>query len=107
VLEKFCPVIWAALAANAATGVLVFLGHLYKAATNPVYYAKLTFIAVGVVLVLKITNEALRHSTGEGPWGRVRYGWPRHPRFLGSARSRRVPTTAHRSPRFSIRETAG
>jgi hypothetical protein len=64
-LEKFYPIIWTALAANAATGVLLFLGYPYKAATNPVFYAKLTFIAVGIVLVLKIRNEVLRRVPGD------------------------------------------
>jgi hypothetical protein len=68
VLEKFYPVIWTAFAANAVSGVLLFLGYPYKAATNPVFYAKLTFIAVGIILVLKIRNEVLRPyltSSGE------------------------------------------
>ena len=61
-LEKFHPVIWIAFAANAVTGVLLFLGYPYKAATNPVFYAKLCFIAVGVILVLKIRDEVLRRG---------------------------------------------
>jgi hypothetical protein len=64
-LEKFHPVIWVALAANAVSGVLLFLGYPYKAATNPVFYAKLTFIAVGIVLVLKIRNEVLRRAPAD------------------------------------------
>ena len=63
-LEKFHPVIWIAFAANAGSGVLLFLGYPYKAATNPVFYAKLTFIAVGIILVRKIRNEVLRAGPG-------------------------------------------
>jgi hypothetical protein len=65
-LEKFHPVIWIAFAANAVSGVLLFLGYPYKAATNPVFYAKLCFIAVGIFLVLKIRDEVLRGSPVPG-----------------------------------------
>ena len=66
VLERFYPVIWTAFAANAISGVLLFLGYPYKAVTNPVFYAKLSFIAIGIVLVLKIRNEVLRPVLAPG-----------------------------------------
>ena len=65
VLEKFYPVIWIALAANFVSGVLLFLGYPYKAFTNPVFYVKLSFIALGIVLVLKIRNDVLRRVPGD------------------------------------------
>jgi hypothetical protein len=37
-------------------------GLPYKAATNPVFYLKLTFIALGVFLALKIKNGVLSSS---------------------------------------------
>ncbi|HEX3484397.1 MAG TPA: DUF6644 family protein [Micropepsaceae bacterium] len=59
-LEKFYPIIWIALAANAVSGVLLFIGYPYKAFTNPVFYVKLSFLALGIILVLKVRNEVLR-----------------------------------------------
>lgn len=64
-LEKFYPVLWAALAANFVSGVLLLAGYPYKAFTNPVFYLKLTLIALAVFLMLKIRREVLRRSEAE------------------------------------------
>jgi len=61
-MEKFFPVIWLALAANFASGVLLFLGYPYKAFTNPVFYVKLSLIALSIYLVVRVKNEVLRHE---------------------------------------------
>lgn len=58
-LEKFYPIFWAAFAANAASGVLLLAGYPYKAATNPDFYIKLTLIALGVYLTVKIRRDVL------------------------------------------------
>jgi len=47
-LVKFYPILWIALAANFVSGVLLFMGYPYKAFTNPVFYVKLSLIALGV-----------------------------------------------------------
>jgi hypothetical protein len=65
-LEKFYPVIWIALAANFATGLLLLTGYPYKAVTNPVFYVKLSFIALGVVLMVKIRKDVLRMFREDG-----------------------------------------
>jgi hypothetical protein len=62
-LDKFYPVIGIAFAANLVSGVLLFVGYPYKAATNPVFYIKLVLIALGIFLVLKIRNDVLRGGT--------------------------------------------
>jgi hypothetical protein len=64
-LEKFYPILWAALAANSVSGVLLLAGYPYKAFSNPVFYVKLSFIALAIVLVLKIRNEVLRPASGD------------------------------------------
>jgi hypothetical protein len=76
-LAKFYPILWAALAANFVSGVLLFIGYPYKAFTNPVFYLKLSFIAFGVFLMLKIKNEVLlvfhEDQARENPlWRRAR-----------------------------------
>ncbi len=72
VLPKFYPVLWAALAANFVSGVLLLAGYPYKAFSNPVFYAKLSLIALAVFLMLKIRRDVLE-------------GRARHAKLLASA----------------------
>ncbi len=65
VMEKFYPVLWIALAANFVSGTLLLIGYPYKAFTNPVYYVKLSFIALAVTLIVKIRNQVLRAGDPE------------------------------------------
>ncbi len=60
VMEKFYPVLWTALAANFVSGTLLLIGYPYKAFSNPVYYVKLSFIALAVTLAVKIKSQVLR-----------------------------------------------
>jgi hypothetical protein len=59
-LEKFYPILWLALTANFVSGTFLFIAYPYKAFTNPVFYLKLSFIALAVVLVVKIRTQVLR-----------------------------------------------
>jgi hypothetical protein len=63
-LELFYPILWVALAANAASGTLLLTGYPYKAFTNPLFYVKLTLIALAIYLVVKIRNDVLRDPQG-------------------------------------------
>jgi hypothetical protein len=58
-LARFYPVMWLALALNFASGTLLLIGYPYKAFTNPLFYVKLTLIAVAVYLVVRIRREVL------------------------------------------------
>ncbi len=58
-LQKFYPVMWAALTVNFISGTLLLIGYPWKAVTNPVFYVKLSMIALGVYLVVKIRQEVL------------------------------------------------
>jgi hypothetical protein len=58
-LANFYPVLWLALALNAASGVMLFLGYPYKAASNPVFYVKLALIGLGLALAVKIRAAVL------------------------------------------------
>lgn len=58
--EKFYPVMWVALALNIASGLLLLDAYPYKAFTNPVFYAKLSLIALGVYLAVRIRDGVLR-----------------------------------------------
>jgi hypothetical protein len=48
-LRRFLPVMWIGFWANAVSGVLLLIGYPTKAFTNPVFYLKLTFIALALV----------------------------------------------------------
>ena len=65
-LEKFYPVFWAAFAANAASGILLFIGYPYKAATNPDFYIKLSLIALAVYLTVKVRRDVLLSPDANG-----------------------------------------
>jgi uncharacterized oligopeptide transporter (OPT) family protein len=56
-LRRFLPVMWAGFWANAVSGVLLLIGYPTKAFTNPMFYLKLTFIAVALVVVCCITRS--------------------------------------------------
>jgi len=53
-LRRYYRVMWAGFWINAFSGVLLLIAYPTKALTNPVFYLKLTLIAVGVVLAMKI-----------------------------------------------------
>jgi hypothetical protein len=66
-LEKFYPILWVALTANAVSGTLLLIGYPYKAFTNPLFYAKLSLIGLAIYLVVKIRNDVLRNPQGDRP----------------------------------------
>ncbi len=58
--QYFYPVLWSALALNVASGLLLLDAYPYKAFTNPVYYAKLTLIGLGIYVAIRIRDNVLR-----------------------------------------------
>ena len=64
-LKLFYPILWVALAANVVSGTLLLIGYPYKAFTNPLFYVKLSLIALAIYLVVKIRNEVLRDPPGD------------------------------------------
>ena len=61
-LRPFYPLMWLAFAVNAVTGVLMVIGYPTKQLTNPLFYIKLSLVAVGVWLVYRIGIEVLRSA---------------------------------------------
>jgi hypothetical protein len=49
-LTRYDPVMWAGFWVNAVSGVLLLIAYPTKALTNPLFYAKLLLIAVGLLL---------------------------------------------------------
>ena len=56
-MKRFFPVLWTGFWMNAASGVVLLIGYPTKAVTNPVFYAKLTFIALALVYLRLIRNR--------------------------------------------------
>ena len=56
-LKRFFPVFWAGFWLNAASGVLLLIGYPTKALTNPVFYLKLGFIAIALVVFGRIRKS--------------------------------------------------
>ena len=63
-LRRFLPILWGGFWLNAVSGVLLLIGYPTKALTNPVFYLKLTFIAVAMALLVRISR--LVFATGRG-----------------------------------------
>jgi hypothetical protein len=59
-LRPFYPLMWLAFAVNAVTGVLMAIGYPTKQLTNPLFYIKLSLVALAVWLVYRIGTEVLR-----------------------------------------------
>lgn len=60
---RFLPVMWLGLGLNVLTGIALLIAYPTKALTNPVFYLKLMFIAVALVILRSI----LRRTGMPGP----------------------------------------
>src|SRR5262249_61758661 len=58
-LRPFYPLMWLAFAVNAVTGVLMVIGYPTKQLTKPVFYFKLSLVALGIWLVYRLGREVL------------------------------------------------
>jgi hypothetical protein len=58
-LKQLLPVVWVGLALNIASGVTLVLAYPTKALTNPVFFYKLAFIALGLIILVVIRNTVL------------------------------------------------
>ena len=56
-LRRFGSIMWLGFWMNSASGVLLFLGYPTKALTNPVFYVKMSLIAVGMWLYVLMSRE--------------------------------------------------
>jgi hypothetical protein len=61
-LRRFFPVMWAGFWANAVSGVLLLIAYPTKAFTNPVFYLKLTFIGLALVVFRLIVRSMFQDS---------------------------------------------
>jgi hypothetical protein len=63
-LRRFLPILWAGFWLNAVSGVLLLIGYPTKALTNPVFYLKLTLIAVAMTLLVRISRQVFSTRRG-------------------------------------------
>jgi hypothetical protein len=56
-LQKFLPLMWSGFWLNTVSGVLLLIAYPTKALTNPDFYVKLTFIALGLLTTVRIRRE--------------------------------------------------
>ncbi len=61
-MKRFLPVMWFGFWLNAISGVALLVGYPTKALTNPVFYLKLTFIAIAMGFVQSITRRLFRSN---------------------------------------------
>jgi hypothetical protein len=61
-MQRFLPVMWFGFWLNAISGVALLIAYPTKALTNPVFYLKLTLIAIAVALVGQISRRVFRES---------------------------------------------
>lgn len=64
-LRRFLPLLWAALAVNVVSGLLLLAAYPTKALTNPVFYTKMTLLAGAVWTLFALRGEALAPTTPE------------------------------------------
>jgi hypothetical protein len=58
-LDKFVPVVWLGFALNAVSGVLLIIAYPTKALTNPVFFLKLSLVAVGLALMVAARRQVI------------------------------------------------
>ena len=56
-LKRFFAIMWAGLAINVTTGILLLTAYPTKALTNPVFYVKLSFIGLAVITMQRINTR--------------------------------------------------
>ena len=58
-MGRFVPLLWLAFTVNAATGILLLIGYPTKALTNPLFYVKLSLVALALALLYRIVTDIL------------------------------------------------
>lgn len=66
-LRRFVPVMWFGFWLNAASGVALLIAYPTKALTNPVFYLKLSLIAVALGIFTLIRRQVFEASQKRGP----------------------------------------
>src|SRR2546423_6070913 len=60
-MQKLQPIMWGGFWLNAITGVILFCPDATVKAINPVFYTKLTFVAIAMILTVLIKKNIFQH----------------------------------------------
>jgi hypothetical protein len=67
-MAKFYPAMWAALWLNIVTGILLTMAAASRVLVDPVFFMKMTFVALAVINMRLLKGELLReHEAPAGP----------------------------------------
>lgn len=66
-LKRLFRVMWAGLAINVLTGILLLFAYPTKALTNPVFYAKLTLITLAVITMKTMSDRVFHNASLSEP----------------------------------------
>ena len=61
-LKRYFSIMWVGFTLNVITGILLVIAYPTKALTNPVFYLKLTCIALAVIVMQKIYTRVFRET---------------------------------------------
>ena len=61
-MKRFLPLIWVGVWLSAASGLILLIAYPTKALTNPFFWAKLIFVALGIVQLRVIGTGVLRNA---------------------------------------------
>ena len=61
-LKRFFSIMWLGFTVNVITGILLVIAYPTKALTNPMFYLKLTLIALAVIVMHKIYTRVFRDA---------------------------------------------
>jgi hypothetical protein len=77
-MRKFLPIVWAAFAVNAVTGVILLAADATTKLTNPDFFIKMAFIFLAVVTQRVIDARVFREPTVN------QFPLPRHAKLLAA-----------------------
>jgi len=64
-MRRFVPLMWFGFWVNAASGLLLLIAYPTKALTNPVFYLKLSLIALAMWIFAVLNRRVLRNSNAD------------------------------------------
>ena len=74
-MKRFFPLIWVGVWLSVASGVILLIAYPTKALTNPIFYVKLIFVALGIVQLRVMSSGVLSDpnldTTPVSGWGRL------------------------------------
>jgi hypothetical protein len=65
-LRRYTGVLWIGFWLNAVSGAMLLIAYPTKAMTNPIFYLKLTLIAIGLGIFSVVTRRLVREPALEG-----------------------------------------